>query len=290
MTAQILDGKKTAQDIQAEIALSVQQRIQQGLRPPGLAVILMGDHAASAVYVRNKRLACERVGFVSKAYDLPEATSQDELLAVIDACNKAPDIDGILVQLPLPSHIDTQLVIERIHPSKDVDGFHPYNLGRLAQRNPTLRPCTPYGVITLLERYKIELSGLDAVVVGASNIVGRPMTLELLLAACTVTTCHRFSKNLKDKVGSAELLVVAVGNPNIVKAEWIRPGAVVIDVGINRLEDGRLVGDLDFDVAKDIASWITPVPGGVGPMTVTTLLINTLYACEQNELLKIIGG
>lgn len=281
MTAMILDGKKTAETIQQELAAKVAQRHQHGLRPPGLAVIVVGEHAASAIYVRNKRMACERVGFLSEAHDLPEDTSQEALLALIDQCNAAPHLDGILVQLPLPPHIDTRMILERIHPDKDVDGFHPYTIGCLAQRQPMLRPCTPYGIITLLERHGITLEGLDAVVVGASNIVGRPMALELLLAACTVTICHRFTKNLAEKVHNAELLVVAVGNPNLVKAEWIKPGAIVVDVGINRLESGRVVGDIDFEKAKDIASWLTPVPGGVGPMTVTMLLSNTLFACEQ---------
>jgi len=284
--ANLLDGKKIAQDIQQELAAAVSTRQKAGLRAPGLAVILIGENPASHVYVKNKRMACERAGFFSKAYDLPQDTSQDTLCELIDACNEDPLIDGILVQLPLPSHIDTQIILERVHPMKDVDGFHPYTLGRLAQRRPTLRPCTPYGIITLLNRYDLPLRGLDAVVVGASNIVGRPMSLELLLAGCTVTICHSATKNLKDKVASAELLVVAVGRQELVDARWISEGAIVVDVGIHRLKDGRLTGDLNFEIAKEKAAWITPVPGGVGPMTVTTLLMNTLHACELRETLS----
>ncbi len=229
----------------------------------------------------SKRKACEEVGFVSRSYDLPMATSEAELLALIDSLNEDTEIDGILIQLPLPNGIDNVKVLERIHPDKDVDGFHPYNVGRLCQRAPKLRACTPRGIMTLLERYDIPTYGLNAVVVGASNIVGRPMSLELLLAGCTTTVTHRFTKNLRHHIENADLLVVAVGKPGFIPGEWIKPGAIVIDVGINRLESGKVVGDVAFDVAAERAGWITPVPGGVGPMTVATLIQNTLQACEE---------
>lgn len=283
MTARIIDGKAIAAAIRQTIKQQVDQRLADGLRPPGLAVILVGENPASQVYVRNKRKACEEVGFISEAYDLPEDTSQERLLALIDTLNAGPDIDGILVQLPLPGHIDPETVIERIRPDKDVDGFHPYNIGRLAVRLPTLRPCTPRGVMKLLESTGETFYGREAVVVGASNIVGRPMTLELLLAGCTVTTCHRFTKDLRSHVERAEILVVAAGKPGLVKGEWIRPGATVIDVGMNRLPDGHLVGDVEFEPARERAAWITPVPGGVGPMTIAMLLLTTLEAAGQHS-------
>ncbi len=282
MTARLIDGKTIAAQIRQEIKQAVAQRLAAESRPPGLAVVLVGDNPASQVYVRNKRRACAEVGFVSKAYDLPEDTPQEQLLALIDNLNADPEIDGILVQLPLPAHIDPETVIERIHPDKDVDGFHPYNIGRLAVRMPTLRPCTPHGVMKLLESTGETFYGREAVVVGASNIVGRPMTLELLLAGCTVTTCHRFTKDLRAHVERAEILVVAAGKPGLVKGEWIRPGATVIDVGMNRLPDGKLVGDVEFETAKERAGWITPVPGGVGPMTIAMLLLTTLHAADQH--------
>lgn len=281
MSAQIIDGKAIAAGIREEVRQAVQRRVDAGLRPPGLAVILVGRDAASEVYVHNKRKACETAGFVSKSFDLPADTREEALLALIDRLNDDPAIDGILVQLPLPGHIDSETVIERIHPDKDVDGFHPYNIGRLTVRLPALRPCTPHGVMTLLRSTGQNLKGMEAVVVGASNIVGRPMSLELLLAGCTVTTCHRFTKDLAGHVARADIVVVAVGKPGLLKGEWIKPGAIVIDVGINRDAEGRLVGDVDFDTALQRAGWITPVPGGVGPMTVATLLQNTLYAAEQ---------
>lgn len=283
MTAQLIDGKQIAADIRTNIALQVQNRLSQGLRAPGLAVILVGNDPASEVYVAHKRKDCEQVGFDSKAYDLPVNTSQDELLSLIDSLNADDQIDGILVQLPLPAHLDSSLLLERINPYKDVDGFHPYNIGRLAQRMPLLRSCTPKGIITLLEHTGVDLHGLDAVVVGASNIVGRPMALELLLAGCTTTITHRFTNNLEAHVRRADLVIVAVGIPNLVKGEWIKPGAIVIDVGINRQADGKLVGDVGFAAAAERAAWITPVPGGVGPMTRACLLENTLQACEQGE-------
>lgn len=281
MTAQLIDGKAIAARVRTEVKLAIESRLANGLRAPGLAVILVGNNPASEVYVRNKRKACDEVGLRSSSHDLPADTTQDDLLALIDQMNADPDINGILVQLPLPAHIDAETVTERIRPDKDVDGFHPYNLGRLALRMPLLRPCTPYGVITLLKHTGETFYGREALVVGASNIVGRPMGLELLLAGCTVTTCHRFTKNLAAHVAQADILVVAVGKPGIVKGEWIKPGATVIDVGINRTADGNLVGDIEFEVAKQRAAWITPVPGGVGPMTVATLLQNTVMAAER---------
>lgn len=281
MTAQLIDGKTIAAGIRREVRGRVEARKARGQRIPGLAVILVSADPASEVYVRNKRRGCEDAGILSFAHDLPTHTSQDQLLALIDALNADPAIDGILVQLPLPGHIDAETVVERIRPDKDVDGFHPYNIGRLAIRMPLLRSCTPYGVITLLQHTGESFYGREAVVVGASNHVGRPMGLELLLAGCTVTTCHRFTRDLAAHVGRADIVVVAAGKPGLVKGEWIKPGATVIDVGINRTEDGRLVGDVEFEPARERAAWITPVPGGVGPMTVATLLQNTLTAAER---------
>lgn len=281
MTAQLIDGKAIAARLRQQIAQRVDERCQQGLRAPGLAVILVGSDPASQVYVSHKRKDCAEVGFESRAYDLPESTSQEELLALIDALNDDPGIDGILVQLPLPRHLDSSKLLERIRPDKDVDGFHPYNVGRLAQRIPVLRPCTPKGIMTLLESTGVDLHGLDAVVVGASNIVGRPMALELLLAGCTVTVTHRFTRDLEAHVRRADLVVVATGITGLVKGDWIKPGSIVIDVGINRQPDGRLLGDVEFELARERAGWITPVPGGVGPMTRACLLENTLYAADH---------
>ncbi|WP_117233356.1 bifunctional methylenetetrahydrofolate dehydrogenase/methenyltetrahydrofolate cyclohydrolase FolD [Vibrio maerlii] len=281
MTAQNIDGKLISQTVRSEVAARVKARTEAGLRAPGLAVVLVGEDPASQVYVGSKRKACEEVGFVSKSFDLPATASEMELLDLVDQLNRDPEIDGILVQLPLPAGIDSTKVLERITPEKDVDGFHPYNVGRLAQRIPKLRSCTPKGIITLLDRYNIDLRGKHAVVVGASNIVGRPMTLELLLAGCTTTTCHRFTQDLESHVRQADVVVVAVGKPNFIPGAWIKKGAIVVDVGINRLESGKLVGDVEYDVAKENASFITPVPGGVGPMTVASLIENTMIACEQ---------
>ncbi len=281
MTAQLIDGKTIAANIREDIARKVADRRQRGLRIPGLAVILVGNDPASEVYVSHKRKDCEQVGFISESYDLPVSTTQQELLALIDKLNDDSAIDGILVQLPLPAHLDAAPLLERIRPDKDVDGFHPFNIGRLAQRNPLLRPCTPKGIIKLLESTKENLYGLNAVMVGASNIVGRPMALELLLAGCTTTITHRFTKDLATHVANADLVVVGVGKPGLVKGDWIKPGAIVIDVGINRMPDGKLVGDVEFEEAAKRASWITPVPGGVGPMTRACLLENTLYAAEE---------
>lgn len=281
MSAKIIDGKAVAADLKQQLKLATDQRIAAGKRRPGLAVVLIGSNPASKVYVGSKRRSCEEIGFKSEAYDLAETATQDELLTLIDKLNNDDEIDGILVQLPLPAHIDSETVIEHIAPHKDVDGFHPYNIGRLAQRIPVLQPCTPKGIITLLRSTEVDLKGLEAVVVGASNIVGRPMALELLLAGCTTTVCHRWTNNLEQQVRRADLLVVAVGKPNFIPGDWIKPGAIVIDVGINRLDNGKLTGDVEFDLAKQKAAWITPVPGGVGPMTVATLLENTLYAAEH---------
>ena len=281
MAAKIIDGKTIAQQVRNEVAARVQQRLAEGKRAPGLAVVLVGENPASQIYVASKRRSCEEVGFISRSYDLPATTTEGELLDLIEKLNNDSEIDGILVQLPLPAGIDNIKVLERIHPDKDVDGFHPYNVGRLCQRAPTLRPCTPRGIVTLLERYGIDTFGLNAVVIGASNIVGRPMSMELLLAGCTTTVTHRFTKNLRHHVENADLVVVAVGKPGFIPGEWIKPGAIVIDVGINRLESGKVVGDVEYDAAAERASFITPVPGGVGPMTVATLIQNTLQACEE---------
>lgn len=286
MTAQIISGKQIAENLLNSIKQRIDSRLQNGKRPPGLAVILIGADPASAIYVRNKRLACEKVGIHSVAYDLPASTTQAELLALIEQLNADSTIDGILVQAPLPAHISDAMVIETISPNKDVDGFHPYNIGRLAVREPTLRSCTPFGVIKMLEACNINLMGMDAVVVGVSNHVGRPMGLELLLAGCTVTSCHRHTKDLKSILSKADLVVAAAGKPGLIKGEWIKPGAVVIDIGINRLPDGSICGDVEFDVAKERAGWITPVPGGVGPMTVATLMENTLLSLELSEAKK----
>ncbi|WP_456375783.1 bifunctional methylenetetrahydrofolate dehydrogenase/methenyltetrahydrofolate cyclohydrolase FolD, partial [Thiolapillus sp.] len=252
-------------------------------RPPGLAVILVGNNPASQVYVRNKQKACEEVGFHSELIRLDADASQTELLSLIDELNRREEIDGILVQLPLPEQIDEETVIERILPTKDVDGFHPYNVGRLVLRMPLLRPCTPKGIMTMLEHTSIDLAGKDAVIIGQSNIVGRPMALELLMARCTITVCHSRTKNLEDKIRAADIVVAAVGRPNFVQGDWVKPGAVVIDVGINRLDSGKLCGDVDFDAAREVAGWITPVPGGVGPMTIATLLENTLQAARLHS-------
>ena len=280
MTANIIDGKALALQIRNEIAQKVKKRTEQGLSVPGLAVIQVGSDPASKIYVKNKQKACDDVGFASFGYDFPSSTT-DELLALIDELNQRSDVHGILVQLPLPDNIDKTKVLERIDPRKDVDGFHPYNIGHLLQRDPILRPCTPYGVVKMLESTGINLSGLNATVVGASSIVGRPMALELLLLGCTTTITHSRTVDVAKHVSNADIVVAGVGIPNYVKGEWIKPGAIVIDVGINRLPDGKLVGDVEFDVASQRAGWITPVPGGVGPMTVAMLMSNTLEACER---------
>jgi methylenetetrahydrofolate dehydrogenase (NADP+)/methenyltetrahydrofolate cyclohydrolase len=278
MPAQIINGKSIAKQVRENVAAQVEAITAAGKRPPGLAVIKVGNDPASGVYVANKRRACDEVGFLDRAHDLPSSISQADLLALVDSLNADPEIDGILLQLPLPAGLNADEVLERIRPDKDVDGFHPYNIGRLVQRMPALRPCTPKGIMTLIESTKRPAKGLDAVIVGASNIVGRPMSLELLLAGCTVTTCHKFTKDLKSHVQRADILVVAVGKAEFIPGDWIKPGSIVIDVGINRRSDGSLVGDVEFEVARQHAGWITPVPGGVGPMTVASLIENTLEA------------
>ena len=283
MTATRLDGKAIAAQLRQHLQQQIQTRLEQGLRPPGLAVILVGDHSASQVYVRQKQKACQEVGIVFKLLQLSSTVSSTELLNLLNQLNEDKVIDGILVQLPLPPHIDSEIAIEQIVPHKDVDGFHPYNVGRLALRMPLLRSCTPKGIMTLLTHTQVALEGLDAVIIGQSNIVGRPMALELLAARCTITICHSRTRQLADKVRQADIVVAAVGKPHLIPGDWIKPGAIVIDVGMNRLENGKLVGDVDFASASQQASWITPVPGGVGPMTVASLLENPLQAAQHHS-------
>ena len=278
MSARIIDGKSIAANVRKQVRAQVDARLAAGQRRPGLAVVLVGNDPASEIYVRNKRLACEEAGLLSRSYDLATDTSQQALLDLIDALNDDETIDGMLVQLPLPAHINAETVIERMRPDKDVDGFHAFNVGKLALRQPGLRPCTPRGVMALLHYYGIANKSMHAVIVGASNIVGRPMALELLVYGSTVTVAHRFTQGLEQHVRSADLLISAIGKPGVIRAEWIRPGAIVVDVGINRLPDGKLTGDIDFDAAAHRAAWISPVPGGVGPMTRATLMQNTAEA------------
>lgn len=284
MTAKLINGKEIAATIRQQVAAGVETRLQKGLRRPGLAVVLVGEDAASRVYVGNKRKACDEAGIFSLSYDLPAATTQEALGSLIGELNENPAIDGILVQLPLPAHLDADPILLKIRPDKDVDGFHPFNIGRLMQRQPALRPCTPAGIITLLDSIHTPYKGQHAVIVGASNIVGRPMSMELLLKGATTTVAHRFTDDLPRFVGDADILIAAVGKPGLIKGEWVKPGATVIDVGINRMADGKLKGDVEFEPAAERAAYITPVPGGVGPMTIATLLQNTLYAA--NELHK----
>ncbi len=281
MPARILDGRKIAEGVLDNVRRRVKQRVAAGRAAPGLAVVLVGHDPASAVYVRNKRRACEQVGFVSIDHDLPADTPESALFELIERLNADPSVHGILVQLPLPPHIDPNGLIQRIDPAKDVDGFHAENVGRLALRQPGLRPCTPKGVMTLLAHTDRPVRGKRAVVVGVSNHVGRPMLLELLLAGCTVVGAHRFTEDLAAEVAQADILVVAVGKPGLVRGEWVKPGAIVVDVGINRRADGSLAGDVAFEAAAERAAWITPVPGGVGPMTVAMLVQNTLEAAER---------
>lgn len=281
MTAKLINGKEIAAQVRQQVAAGVEARRQQGLRAPGLAVVLVGNDPASQVYVGNKRKACEEAGIISLSYDLPEDTSQEALEALIEELNENTAVDGILVQLPLPSHLDADPILVKIRPDKDVDGFHPFNIGRLVQRRPELRPCTPAGIITLLDSVGTPYKGQHAVIVGASNIVGRPMAMELLLKGATTTVTHRFTDDLARFVSEADIVIAAVGKPGLVKGEWIKPGATVIDVGINRMEDGKLRGDIEFEAAAERAAYITPVPGGVGPMTIATLLQNTLYAANE---------
>ena len=280
MAAQIIDGKAVAQRVTDQVRADVAAHVAAGGVAPGLAVVLVGDSAASQVYVRNKRKTTEMVGMRSFAHDLPATTSEAELLALVDRLNADPDVTGILVQLPLPKQIDAEKVIERIDPKKDVDGFHPYNIGRLVLKMPTLRPCTPFGCMQLLQTTGEDLVGKHAVVIGQSNIVGRPMALELLMARCTVTICHSATRDLPGIVRQGDIVVAGVGKANFVPGDWIKPGAIVIDVGINRTAEGKLCGDVDFAAVKQVAGWITPVPGGVGPMTIATLLANTLRAAK----------
>ncbi|MBO9664537.1 bifunctional methylenetetrahydrofolate dehydrogenase/methenyltetrahydrofolate cyclohydrolase FolD [Dokdonella sp.] len=280
MAARLLDGRRIADDVLDGVASRVKARLAAGLPAPGLAVVLVGADPASMVYVRNKRRACAQVGFRSFDFDLPASTPESELVELIDRLNADPQIHGILLQLPLPPGINATALIDHIDPHKDVDGFQAVNVGRLALRQRGLRPCTPKGVMTLLAHTDRPVRGCKAVVIGVSNHVGRPLILELLLAGCTTTGCHRFTADLEAEVRQADIVVVAAGRPGLVKGAWIKPGAVVIDVGINRLDDGRLVGDVEFQPAAERASWITPVPGGVGPMTVATLMENTLEAAE----------
>ena len=283
MTAQVIDGRKLATEVKNQVRTAVDAALARGRRRPALAVVKVGDNPASEVYVRNKRKACEEVGIRSVAHDLAHSTSEIALLSLIDELNRDPEIDGILVQLPLPDQILSTAIIEKIDPTKDVDGFHPYNVGRLVQRIPLIRPCTPYGVIRLLESIGAPLKGQNAVVIGASNIVGRPMSLELLLMGATTTVCHRFTSDLRSHVTRADILIVAAGKPDLVPGEWVKPGAVVIDVGMNRLDNDKLVGDVQFEQARERAGWITPVPGGVGPMTVAMLMHNTLEAFHRRH-------
>ncbi|MEK6805710.1 MAG: bifunctional methylenetetrahydrofolate dehydrogenase/methenyltetrahydrofolate cyclohydrolase FolD [Pseudomonadota bacterium] len=284
MAAQLIDGKACAARVQQAVGVAIEARLRSGKRAPALATVLVGSDAASQVYVRNKRESCRKLGVRSVPVELPPTVSQAELLAQIDRLNADPEVDGILVQLPLPAQIDANAVIDAIHPDKDVDGFHPYNFGLLAQKRPRLRPCTPYGVMKLLETTGVTLRGARAVVIGASNIVGRPMALELLLADATVTICNSKTRDLAGVVGQADIVVAGVGRPNFVKGDWIKSGAVVIDVGINRMPDGKLCGDVEFAAASHRAAHITPVPGGVGPMTVAMLMQNTLTAAELRSV------
>lgn len=283
MPAKLLDGKAIADTIRTQLKHEIKQFHAEKRFPPGLAVILVGDNPASKIYVSSKRKACAAIGIRSFEFDLPEETNEQQLITLIHDLNNNPEIHGILIQLPLPQHITVQTVVEAVDPKKDVDGFHPYNLGRLAQLQPTVRSSTPFGIIQLLEHYQLNLDGLDAVMVGASNIVGKPMLFELLKKNCTVTLCHSKTKDLVKYIKNADLLIVAIGNPSVIKTEWLKPGVIIVDVGMNRLDHNKVCGDVDFAAASQIASWITPVPGGVGPMTVTALLQNTLSA-YKNQL------
>lgn len=283
MTARLLDGRKLAAQLKKDIRQSVEEMQARGLRRPGLAAVLVGRDPASQIYVRNKRKACADAGIHSLAHDLPDTTTEKQLLKLISELNRDDRVDGILVQLPLPEQIRQTTILESIDPKKDADGFHPFNVGRLVQRIPLIRPCTPYGIIKLLEHFEIDGRGKHAVVVGASNVVGRPMALELLLMGATTTVCHRFTGDLETHVRRADILVVAVGKPGLIPGDWIKPGAVVVDVGMNRLDTGKLVGDVHFDDARENAAWITPVPGGVGPMTVATLMSNTLEISMRRQ-------
>ena len=282
MSAKILNGEQAAAQIHEQVASAIKDRLEKGLRAPGLAVVIVGEDPASKIYVQKKRKVCQQVGIISRDYDLPADTGQEQLLQLIDELNNDKDVHGILIQLPLPKHIAVNKIIERIRPDKDVDGFHPYNLGLLAAGSPKFSPCTPRGIMTLLKKnINKDLQGMAATIIGHSNIVGKPMALELLNANATVSVCHVFTKDITPYVAQADLLIVAAGMPELVKGDWIKPGAIVIDVGANLMPDGKVVGDVEFDVAKERASWITPVPGGVGPMTIATLMENTLLAANH---------
>ncbi|CZI07182.1 TPA: bifunctional methylenetetrahydrofolate dehydrogenase/methenyltetrahydrofolate cyclohydrolase FolD [Legionella pneumophila subsp. pneumophila] len=281
MPASLIDGREISALRRAELKQRVQYHIEQGQRAPALAVVLIGNDPASVIYVSNKRKACEEVGITSHSYDLPAETTQEKLIELINELNQSDKIDGILIQLPLPKHINERTIIEHIKPEKDVDGFHPYNLGRLAQRNPFLRPCTPLGIMNLLHHYELNVKRKHAVVIGASNIVGRPMSLELLLAGATVTICHKFTQQLQKFVEIADFLIVATGKMDVIATDWLREHQVVIDVGMHRLPDGSIRGDIDFKKAVEKVAWITPVPGGVGPMTIVTLLENTMMSAAR---------
>jgi methylenetetrahydrofolate dehydrogenase (NADP+)/methenyltetrahydrofolate cyclohydrolase len=282
MTAQILDGKTFSKQLLNDLSERIQPILAKGATAPKLAVVLVGNDPASEVYVGHKKKACAKIGIESKPYELPEETSEAQLLNLIEQLNQDESVHGILVQMPLPKNIDPEKVILAISPEKDVDGFHPTNIGLLSNRMPELDPCTPKGVMKLLEHYEINVKGLNAVVVGASNHVGRPMALNLLLAGSTTTVCHKFTKDLEHHVRQADLLVVAVGKANFIPGEWIKEGAIVVDIGITRVE-GKLTGDVEFDKAQKKAAWITPVPGGVGPLTVAMLMENTLTAYERTQ-------
>ncbi|QJC31476.1 bifunctional methylenetetrahydrofolate dehydrogenase/methenyltetrahydrofolate cyclohydrolase FolD [Enterobacteriaceae endosymbiont of Donacia tomentosa] len=283
MNAKIINGHAIAEKIYIKICKKMKILLLHGRRRPGLGVILIGNDKASEIYVKNKRKICKKLGFFSCDYNLSKNIDENTVYNIIDFLNTNNNIDGILIQLPLPKNFNTINILERILPQKDVDGFHPYNIGRLCQRAPLLRPCTSLGIIRLLEYYNIKTYGLNAVIVGASNIVGRPIAMELLLSGCTITVTHKFTKNLKHYIKYADLLIVAVGKPNFIPGNWIKFGAIVIDVGINRIDDNKIIGDIDFNLAKERASYITPVPGGVGPITIATLMQNTLYAYEKNN-------
>jgi len=280
MTAKIIDGKQIANETILEVKETISKATMKGEKPPGLAVIQVGEDSASKIYIRNKRIACSKVGIKSFNYDLPEQTSEKELIKLVVSLNSNPEVNGILVQLPLPPQINETIIIETIEPIKDVDGFHPYTIGRLMQRIPILRPCTAIGVMTMLDSIGADPIGKHVVIVGASNLVGRPLALEFLLRGATTTVCHRFTENLEHFVRQADILAVAVGKPNVVLSEWIKKDAIVLDIGINRNKKGNITGDVDFEIAKEKASWISPVPGGVGPMTVAMLIKNTLLASK----------
>ncbi|MGQ3887696.1 bifunctional methylenetetrahydrofolate dehydrogenase/methenyltetrahydrofolate cyclohydrolase FolD [Legionella sp. CNM-1927-20] len=283
MKAILLNGRQLASKLRTAVAQEISARKRASITPPALAVILVGDDPASEIYVTNKRRACEEAGITSVAFNLPENTKEEKLIDLIQELNLNTNIDGILVQFPLPPTIDSDRIIECVAPSKDVDGFHPYNVGRLAQRIPLLRPCTPFGIIQLLDFYDIPLRGKNAVVVGSSNIVGRPMALEFLLAGATVTVCHRFTEDLEPHIRLADIIVVATGVCDLIQPSWLNKSQVLVDVGIHRLDNGKLRGDINFDAASLQAGWITPVPGGVGPMTIATLLQNTLQASKRQR-------